>query len=265
MDLGQFKLVKTDWTAYREGRKPYDLVLEGGRVMDPSSGLDAVRNVGIVGDRIVAVSKEALKGKEVIDVSGLVVAPGFIDTHSHGMDPVTCKLMLRDGVTSAGDLENGSLDVKNFYERRKGKWLINYFTAVSHEFARTAVMDDVWATDSTFLYPVRAEAAKDGHSSWIYDLPTEEQLQQIYGLLRKGLEEGALGIGSMPGYFPEGATAVEVWEINKIAHEYNRLFAGHPRHDVLGKPPVEYDLGYKEFMANSLILGPRPTMKDKIK
>ncbi|MBO0723507.1 MAG: hypothetical protein J2P41_21965, partial [Blastocatellia bacterium] len=62
----------------------YDLVLTGGRVMDPESGLDAVRNIGITGGRIAAISTEELKGKQAIAVSGLVVAPGFIDLHSHG-------------------------------------------------------------------------------------------------------------------------------------------------------------------------------------
>src|SRR5580698_1835084 len=64
----------------------YDLVLEGGRVMDPETGLDAVRNVGIRDGKIVRVSSEALLGRRVIHASGLVVAPGFIDLHQHGQE-----------------------------------------------------------------------------------------------------------------------------------------------------------------------------------
>src|SRR5262245_9694637 len=62
----------------------FDIVLAGGRVMDPESGLDAVRHVGIRGNKIAAISSVPLRGRTVVDVKGLVVAPGFIDLHSHG-------------------------------------------------------------------------------------------------------------------------------------------------------------------------------------
>ena len=64
----------------------YDLVLQGGRVMDPETGMDAIRNVGIRDGKIVSLSSETLSGRRVIQASGLVVAPGFIDLHQHGQD-----------------------------------------------------------------------------------------------------------------------------------------------------------------------------------
>ena len=136
-------------------QETYDIVIENGRVMDPETNFDAIRNVGIKDGVIITISEEALDGDRVIDASGHVVAPGFIDTHAHGMDTVTNRLMLRDGVTSAGDLEYGSLQIDKFYADREGKSLINYFTGVSHEFARIAAMDGVIATENTFVYPVR--------------------------------------------------------------------------------------------------------------
>ncbi len=67
----------------------YDLVLEGGRVMDPETGLDAVRNVGVRDGKIARLSSEALSGRRVVHAGGLVVAPGFIDLHQHGQDPAS--------------------------------------------------------------------------------------------------------------------------------------------------------------------------------
>ena len=85
----------------------YDLVITNGRVMDPETRYDAVANIGIRDDRIVTITKQTITGKEVIDATGLVVAPGFIDTHFHWTRPIGYKLALRDGVTTAMDLEAG--------------------------------------------------------------------------------------------------------------------------------------------------------------
>ena len=85
----------------------FDTVILNGRVMDPESGLDAVRNVGIRDGRIAAVSRERLKGNATIDATGLTVAPGFIDLHSHGQTPENYRFKARDGVTTALELEVG--------------------------------------------------------------------------------------------------------------------------------------------------------------
>src|SRR4051812_19067891 len=62
----------------------YDLVIANGRVMDPESGLDAIRNIGINGSKISTISPDRLTGRRTINAAGLVVAPGFIDLHAHG-------------------------------------------------------------------------------------------------------------------------------------------------------------------------------------
>lgn len=87
----------------------YDIVLSGGRVIDPETKLDAIRNVGIIANRIAQISVETLKGKEVIDVKGLVVAPGFINPHVHGISNVEQEYQLYDGVTTALELKLGVL------------------------------------------------------------------------------------------------------------------------------------------------------------
>ena len=152
----------------------YDVVILNGRVMDPVSNFDAVRNVGIKDGRIVTITEETINGSETIDATGHAVVPGFVDTHIHGQSAFSYKIFLRDGMTTALSLENGSLRIDKFYEDRKGGALMNYGTGVSHEFARIAVMDGVIATEDSFLYPIRAESGADGVESWNTEVPTEE-------------------------------------------------------------------------------------------
>ena len=98
----------------------YDIVLAGGRVMDPESDLDAIRNVGVLDGLIAAVTEDALDGTRVIDANGLVVAPGFIDLHVHGQTDYSFTFMIRDGVTSGFELEVGTGDVEGWYRDREG-------------------------------------------------------------------------------------------------------------------------------------------------
>src|SRR5215471_17030267 len=96
----------------------YDLVVANGRVMDPASGLDAVRNVGINGGKIAAISASPLRGRNTIDAGGLVAAPGFIDLHSHGQTPENHRFKARDGVTTALEMEVGVSPVDEWYHAR---------------------------------------------------------------------------------------------------------------------------------------------------
>ena len=120
----------------------FDLVIIGGRVMDPETKHDAVANVGIRGGKIAAITKNRIAGKETIDAKGLVVAPGFIDTHFHWTRPLGYKLALRDGVTTAMDLEAGTFGPKvgEWYDMHKGRSQVNYGTASGHEFAPEIVV-----------------------------------------------------------------------------------------------------------------------------
>ena len=116
----------------------YELVIRGGRVLDPETGLDAVLNVGISGDRIVRISAEPLTGTPHVDAQGLVVAPGFIDLHQHGQDEDSGVLKAFDGVTSGLEMEIGVADVKAFLARKSGHSLINFGTTASHSAARAS-------------------------------------------------------------------------------------------------------------------------------
>jgi len=180
----------------------YDVVLSGGRVMDPESGLDAVRNVGIRGGRIAAIAATPLQGTTVIDAKGLVVAPGFIDLHSHGQDDENYRFKARDGVTTALELEVGVSPVNAWYAARQGKALINFGASAGHIPARIAVMHD----PGTFL-PTGPAAHRR---------TTAEERHETEQLLRKGLDEGALGIGIGIAYVP-AATHPEILSVVRIA------------------------------------------------
>src|SRR5947209_19216221 len=105
---------------------PLDIVLINGRVMDPETNLEAVRAVGIRAGRIVSVSTTVPAARDTVDVKGLMVAPGFIDLHSHGQDSTNYKFLAHDGVTTALELELGTYPVAPWYAERVGKALINF-------------------------------------------------------------------------------------------------------------------------------------------
>ena len=116
---------------------PHDVVLAGARVIDPESGLDAIRNIAVRGDRIVAVTESPIEGKRTIDASGLVAAPGFIDLHSHATDALSAGYQAKDGVTTRLELEIGTWPVAGWYAAKQGHELLNYGTSVGHTLTLT--------------------------------------------------------------------------------------------------------------------------------
>jgi N-acyl-D-aspartate/D-glutamate deacylase len=184
----------------------YDLVIQGGRVMDPETGLDAVRNVGIIGGTIARVSTEPLTGAKVVDARGLVVAPGFIDLHSHGQDAENYRLKAMDGVTTALEMEIGVPDVARFLSERKGRALVHYGATASHPFARVLALGG--SIPPGAIVPPTSAATETP--------ATVEQLAKIKELVRAGLDAGALGIGMGIAYTP-GATRLEVIEMFRLA------------------------------------------------
>jgi N-acyl-D-aspartate/D-glutamate deacylase len=195
------------WTStLAAAAQPFDVVLSGGRVIDPESGLDAVRNVGITGDRIVRISAEPLAGKRVIDAKGLVVAPGFIDVHQHAQDNNSGRLKALDGVTTGLEMEIGVPDVASFLQRKKDRSLINYGTTASHGAARSL------AFGTPFREPVIV--APSGAAT--NEPATPEQIQKMEERLNSELDAGAIGIGMGIQYTP-GATHFEVIDMFRLA------------------------------------------------
>ncbi len=194
----------------------YDVVLRGGRVMDPESGLDAVRNVGIRDGRVAAITEDPLEGREVVDASGLVVAPGFIDLHAHGQDPFSADLQVRDGVTTALELEGGVFPVGDWYAERSDGWRINYGATVSQG-------------------AVRFEAMGRDREAAVYQEATPEQVVRMQQLVEDGLSAGALGIGMGIQYTP-GASRSEIFRLFQTSAKWGVTNFVHIRYAGLVEP-----------------------------
>ena len=94
------------------------LVITGGRVVDPASGMDAVGDVAVLDGKIAAVGTGLGSAERTIDATGLVVAPGFIDLHAHGQSIPADRMQAFDGVTTTLDLEAGVMPVASWYSRQ---------------------------------------------------------------------------------------------------------------------------------------------------
>jgi N-acyl-D-glutamate deacylase len=233
--------------------KDYDLVIKGGRVIDPETMYDDIANVGITDGRIVAISKKPLKGAETVDATGKIVAPGFIDTHFHFQMPIGYSIGLRDGLTSSIDFEMGCAGsyMADWYEARAGVTGANYGCAVSHESARAMVIDGAGG-DYMKDGPLSALETRK-NTGWSQKRPTLEQGNKILEELDKGLQAGAPGIGSTVGYMREGVSSREMYEVQKVAARYGRPTGAHTRY-TLGTDTTENN-GAQELVANAVALG----------
>lgn len=236
----------------------FDVVILNGRVMDPETNFDGVRNVGIKDGRIVAITEESIDGKESIDASGLVVAAGFIDTEQHGLGPWGIKVNLRDGVTTQMDFEVGAMNIDEWYAARDGKTQANFGTVAGQELARMRVHDGLKLegpnVSMPYFFQYRAAAAKDGVDGWSVSRSSVEQMNEITRILDEGLRQGAIGVGSTIGYAQNGITTYEMFEAQRAAARYGRLTAVHHRFHPSAATPTEAPTGANEVLVNAMVL-----------
>jgi N-acyl-D-aspartate/D-glutamate deacylase len=199
----------------------YDLVILNGRVVDPESKLDAVRNIGITKGTIQTISTKALKGRMTINAKGLVVAPGFIDLHQHGQDVENYSVKVMDGVTTALELETGTADVDHWYAVREGKTLINYGVSVGHMPLRMKVMQDSGKSVPT--------------SNAAYHIASVNELEQLKQQIEYGLKRGAVAVGFIIQFTP-AASRWEIIEAFRVAKKFNAPCHVHIRFDDEREP-----------------------------
>jgi len=213
----------------------YDLVILSGRIMDPESGTDRIANIGVRDGRIAEISEKSISGKRTIDAKGLVVAPGFIDLHSHAQYALGYDLQARDGVTTSLELEAGVYPVKPFYDQREGHTRINFGASVGLQSIRVKIktgIEDPQSPQAPFMHwadvlPRKAEWAESKLSS--------QEREEEGRLFEKGFAEGGLGLGVLYEYLP-GMGRDELYEVLKVAGRLTAPVFVHARSAELSDP-----------------------------
>ena len=172
-----------------------DIAIVNGRVMDPASGLDAVRTVVIQGDRIAEITADRVEANHVIDASGLVVAPGFVDILARirpAREPQRYKI--KDGVTTVISMHGGPVDIAGWYGAfETGGSLVNYGTTVGHpDVRRAAGVTDPYVPANT------------------------GQRAEMKRIAAQAIAAGAVGIGFGINYTP-GASYEEIVDMFAVA------------------------------------------------
>lgn len=216
---------------------PYDLVITAGTVVDPESGLEAARDIGINDGRIAAISTEPLTGKRTLEAGGLIVAPGFIDLHSHGVLLPGAWMQAFDGVTTSLELESGLLPIARYYDNvaEEGGRPTNYGASASWAFARIAEKEKL-EPDGTLGFMQRAFS----YSNWQNTLATDEELHRILARVEAGLKEGGIGIGINAGYAP-GYGRREYHELARLAAQYGVPTYTHVRYLSVKEPMSSFE------------------------
>jgi len=225
--------------AFSSPQMSFDLVILNGRVIDPESRTDAIRNLGISNGTIKAITTNNLVGATVIDAHGLVVSPGFIDLHQHGQDEENYRFKAMDGVTTALELEVGTGDVDGWYARREQKSLMNYGVSAGHLAARMAAMHE------PLKFLPTGDAARRA--------ATDAEIKEMKQRLEQGLQRGAVAVGFGIQYIPN-ASRWEILEMFRVASRYGASCHVHLRHAGV-KEPASSIQALEEVISAAAITG----------
>jgi hypothetical protein len=240
--------------AARAAGPVYDVVILHARAIDPETGLDATRNIGITGDKVTAISTEPLSGKQTVEAQGLVASPGFIDLHSHAYGYETSTYQAMDGVTTRLELEIGVYPVKPWYDKKAGHELINYGASVNHDRVRFSLQHGGDLTDSRIPGEISDAMNSDPKFDEFIRQPIPPQFyDRFVPSLDAGLDEGALGIGSGTQYAP-GITHQEMLDLTQVAGRRHVCVFTHIRYGSLVEPGSTLE-AVQEQIANAAITG----------
>lgn len=206
-----------------------DVVISGGRVMDPASGTDRIADVGIRGGRVVTTSGRGLRGRVRLNARGRVVAPGFVDILA-STDPTGDPYKVMDGVTTILATHGGPVEIDAWYRAQAERGpLVHYGRVVGH-------------------FSLREQAgARDRN------LPaTPEQVASMAAAADRAHREGALGVGFGVEYIP-GTSGQEVVELARVAARYRTSVHSHIRLPHLLDPFQ----GINELIAAAAVTGAR--------
>ncbi len=228
--------------------QPFSLVINHGRVIDPESGLDAIRHIGIQDNKIVTLSQQPLIGEQEIDATGLVVSPGFIDLHTHTPTPLGQYYQMFDGVTTALELEAGAYPVSAYGAQIKEQPLLNYGASAGYVSMRILQKQGIEVVHTTSKpIPVNLNGVITGIKSLF--MPLQEALKETFqepaskadlaelrSLINKGLGDGALGIGVALDYISEAVKSEEINMIFDVAAQHGAPLFIHIRRGINGDP-----------------------------
>ena len=223
-----------------------NLAINNGRVIDPESGLDGIRHVGIRNDEIVLVSEEPVVAEREIDATGLVVAPGFIDLHTHSPTLLGQYYQAYDGVTTALELEAGHYPLHGYGGQIKEQPMINFGASAGYVSMRVFEKNGLRMPDSPGApRPVGFKGWKTAIMFFLTDMETalaaslfepatEEELGNLQALLKTDLDAGALGVGLALDYFSDAIQSAEMNMIFATAADYEVPVFVHVRRGIDG-------------------------------
>lgn len=213
------------------GAAQYDIVLQGGRVIDPETGRDGLYSVGIVDGRIAAISEQPLNGAETLDVSGLVVAPGFIDLHTHSPTPLGFRYQALDGVTTSLELEAGAFPIATVGGLLQEGSALNYGASTGYLSIRLELMQ---GTNLAEL--MSGQGGVDMGGPAFREPASAQQRAAMRSSLEEGLEQGGLGIGLPLDYISVAVDAEELQMVFEVAAAHDAPVFVHIRRGMAGDP-----------------------------
>lgn len=190
----------------------FDLIIRGGRTIDPETARDEICDVAIKDGLIVAVGDVGGSAERTIEAGGLIVTAGFVDLHGHGQSVPADRMQAFDGVTTSLELEIGVLPVARWYdEQAEAGRVLNYGASAGWIFGRIAAMT-AQQTEST----IEGMGLATRDSRWVTEVADGSETADIVERVRTGLEQGALGIGFPNAYAP-GTGLKEISQLCSVA------------------------------------------------